>query len=378
MSVPDLAIVGGGPAGLATAIVGAQRGLTAVVLDARALPSDKACGEGLMPPGAALLEEMGVRLPADSACPFSGIRYVDGDRTVEAAFPSRPGIAARRPVLHRALLERARFLGVAIHESAPFHGFEEDAGGVRVRAGVHEVRARFVVGADGLHSAVRRAIGVESRPGRRPRIGVRRHFEVDEVPRLVEVHWAEGVEAYLTPVDPRTLGVALLAANSGPGFDGLLSRFPALSARLAGRHPVTAVRGAGPFSRGSTRRVRGRAALVGDAAGFVDPIAGDGLASAFLAARALVDVVVSGRPLSAYERSWRRATRRLAWFSRFLLLVSRHPSLRHELMSLLARRPPLFSRLLALAVGDSPSPSFGLGDVAGALRALGRAAFFRS
>ena len=70
----DLFVIGGGPAGLATAIAARLAGLTVRVADMRRPPIDKACGEGIMPDGVAVLKELGVELPGDQVFPFRGIR----------------------------------------------------------------------------------------------------------------------------------------------------------------------------------------------------------------------------------------------------------------------------------------------------------------
>jgi 2-polyprenyl-6-methoxyphenol hydroxylase-like FAD-dependent oxidoreductase len=117
----DVAIVGGGPAGLATAIACRARGLATVVVErAPRLPIDKACGEGLMPGALAALAELGVELPAGLGRSFRGIRYRDGEVTVEAPFHGgRRGLGLRRTALHAALLERARALGVEHRPPGP-------------------------------------------------------------------------------------------------------------------------------------------------------------------------------------------------------------------------------------------------------------------
>ena len=104
MSV-DLAIVGGGPAGLATAIAAAERGLRAIVVEARALPLDKPCGEGVMPAAVAALGAMGVDVPAWGRAPFIGIRYVDGDVVAEGRFPKE---LSEKIARNEALTEIAR------------------------------------------------------------------------------------------------------------------------------------------------------------------------------------------------------------------------------------------------------------------------------
>ncbi|MFN8627964.1 MAG: FAD-dependent oxidoreductase [Candidatus Binatia bacterium] len=110
----DLVIVGGGPAGLATAICAAQRGLSAVVVERRGRPLDKSCGEGLMPGGVAALAAMGVEIPAAERAPFHGIRYVDGEIVADGRFANGPGWGIRRTALVDAMVARAQVLGVGL------------------------------------------------------------------------------------------------------------------------------------------------------------------------------------------------------------------------------------------------------------------------
>ncbi|HEV7518517.1 MAG TPA: FAD-dependent monooxygenase, partial [Thermoanaerobaculia bacterium] len=145
----DVAVIGGGPAGLATAIGARLAGLAAVVLDRRQPPVEKACGEGLMPDAAACLAALGVRLPAGESHPIRGIRYVDGDLVAEGTFPGTPGLGVRRLALHRALVARAVEVGVDLRWGAPVRGLSPT--GIETAAGI--VAARYVVGADGLLSA---------------------------------------------------------------------------------------------------------------------------------------------------------------------------------------------------------------------------------
>src|ERR1700688_238982 len=86
-SLWDVAVVGGGPAGLAVAIVAAQQGLSVVVLERRDFPSDKACGEGVLPPGVKALERLGIgdRFDRSTAYPFGGIRFIQEDGSAASA-----------------------------------------------------------------------------------------------------------------------------------------------------------------------------------------------------------------------------------------------------------------------------------------------------
>ena len=113
---PDIFIIGGGPAGLATAILAAQQGMRVAVADHNRPPIDKTCGEGLMPDTLAAMKTLGVTLGYDEAVPFRGIRFRDADSLtcVEAEFGQGLGLGLRRTVLHAKLVERAAGLGVAL------------------------------------------------------------------------------------------------------------------------------------------------------------------------------------------------------------------------------------------------------------------------
>src|ERR1700723_2443546 len=111
--VIDLLVVGGGPAGLATAVYGAQAGLKVVVVERRNGPIDKACGEGLMPHTLRHLDRLGVH---PYGRPFRGISYRDGSRHVDAPFKRGTGRGVRRTVLHGALLDAAASAGVQIRQ----------------------------------------------------------------------------------------------------------------------------------------------------------------------------------------------------------------------------------------------------------------------
>lgn len=107
----DLAVVGGGPAGLATAIHAARAGLRTTVVEKRSGPIDKACGEGLMPHAVRQLELLGA---APAGIAFRGVSYLDARHHVTARFDSGSGLGVRRTTLHAALLDAAVAAGVDI------------------------------------------------------------------------------------------------------------------------------------------------------------------------------------------------------------------------------------------------------------------------
>jgi len=339
----NVVIAGGGPAGLATAISARLEGFEVTVLDGARPPIDKACGEGLMPDGVSVLESLGVDLQEVNSHPFRGIRYLDGHLSAEGVFPGAFGLGIRRTELHRALRCRAEGLGVDLRWGMRVHGVTAE--GFETEHGV--VRGRWLVGADGRASRVRRWSSLDGRRARHRRFGVRRHFELEPWSDLVEVHWADGREAYVTPVGKRLVGVALLWSGATATFDDLLASFPNLRQRLENTPVASKDRGAGPLEQRCRAVINGNLALVGDASGYLDAITGEGLALSFRQAVALVEAMAAG-DLERYVAAHRRIVRYPNRITRLLLLIERHPRLRRRVMRSLAADPKLMSRFLAL------------------------------
>ncbi len=327
----DLLVVGGGPVGLATALYAVRAGLDVSVCEPRPSPVDKACGEGLMPGAVRDLAELDV-LPAGHG--LTGIHYLDAERSVDAPFQAGPGRGVRRTSLHAALTAAVVEAGVPIEPRTVRAVAVRDD-----RVDVDGVAARHVIAADGLHSPVRRLLGLESAAGRRRRFGLRRHYALAPWTSYVEVHWSPRAEAYVTPVADDCVGVALLV-DGGGDYDDLLAGLPALRERLVSA-PATRVLGAGPLRQRTSRRVAGRVLLVGDAAGYVDALTGEGIALGLAQARAAVAAVVAGDP-RRYESSWRRLTRRHDLLTRGLLGASGHPGIRRGLVPAAQSAPWLF------------------------------------
>ncbi|MFF3753148.1 NAD(P)/FAD-dependent oxidoreductase [Streptomyces sp. NPDC002018] len=329
----DLLVVGGGPAGLATAVHATLAGLETVVIEPRATPVDKACGEGVMPSGVRALTALGLDLPRGH--PLRGIRYVHGSHRAEAPFHDGPGLGIRRTELHTALVRRAEEAGVTFVTGRAGE-IAQNADGVSAGG----LRARWLVAADGLHSPVRHSLGL-SLPDRRPRrYGLRRHYRMKPWTDFVEVHWSSGGEAYVTPVADDLVGVAVLS-TARRGYDDHLAGFPRLLSLLDGE-PANAVRGAGPLRQRVRGRTAGRVLLVGDAAGYVDALTGEGIALALASAEAAVRCLRAGRP-QAYEDEWRRLSRRHRLLTEGLLRVSGHRAGARLIVPAAARMPSLFA-----------------------------------
>ncbi|MDT5114542.1 MAG: hypothetical protein QOE30_281 [Mycobacterium sp.] len=323
----DLLIVGGGPGGLATALQARRHGLSVVVAEPREDPIDKACGEGLMPGGLAELMSLGVD-PA--GMPFRGIAYVSEQRRAEALFRNGPGRGVRRTTLHAALEARAKEQDTEWIRTK-VTSVQQDAHGVTAAG----VRAKWLVGADGLHSTVRRSVGIKATAGKPRRYGVRWHFTVPAWSEFVEVYWSRLGEAYVTPVEPDLVGVSILSRGQPD-----LAWFPRLARQLAGASRGQA-RGCGPLRQVVSRRVAGRVLLVGDAAGYEDALTGEGVSLAVKQAAAAVDAIVNETPAS-YEASWHRVTRNYRLLTRVVVLASTPRLTRPAVVPACQRLPGVF------------------------------------
>ncbi|OLF14322.1 monooxygenase [Actinophytocola xinjiangensis] len=333
----DVVVAGGGPAGLAVALGCARAGLDVVVCEKRPGVLDKACGEGLMPGAVRALETLGVDPPGH---PIGGITYRQGDTVAYAPFRNGTGRGVRRTQLHDALRAAVDRAGVPVLP-CPVTGLTQDED--HVLAG--GLRARYLVAADGLHSSIRDLVGLTTaRATPAPRWGLRRHFALAPASASVEVTWASRSEAYVTPVSADTIGVAILSSVRG-GFAEQLTAFPDLAARLAGARPVSPVRGAGPLRQRTAGRVAGRVLLVGDAAGYIDALTGEGLAVSLSTAAELVRCLRAGRP-GDYERAWARTSRRSRWLTESLLWARNRAALARLIVPAAARAPRLFTAVV--------------------------------
>ncbi|HEX9243307.1 MAG TPA: FAD-dependent monooxygenase [Anaeromyxobacter sp.] len=378
--VRDAVVVGGGPAGLAFAAHAAGRGLDVLVLERREGPLDKACGEGILPAGVRALAPLGVleRIPAEDRATLRAIRWVDpAAGEARLALPEPFGLAVRRTALSAALLARAREAGAEVIQGAAVARHRREGGAVVVAGPFGEARGRLLVAADGLNSPTRRREGLDL-PARAPRrYGLRRHYAVAPWSEDVEVHFGPRAEAYVWPAGPARVGVAFLYEPGAPsdprrielgtsgeaafhtgGPLGGLEAFPAIAARVAGAPEASAPRGAGPFDQAARARIADRLVLLGDAAGYVDAITGEGLSLAFGCAADLAalapDAIACGAGTAAlrpYERAWRRRFRPYAAWTRLLLALSRRPALRRGVLALAAARPGPFERIVEAAVG---------------------------
>jgi flavin-dependent dehydrogenase len=339
----DVLVVGGGPAGLGAAIAASARGLRVAVADPRRPPIDKPCGEGLLPEAVEGLRGLGIPLNSDVAFPLRGFSFLDKHRSVSASLPEGEAFGLRRTKLHELLTRRAAALGVTFLWGARVSDFE--ASGARV--GGEFLRCRWLVGADGHNSAVRKWARLEPRRKNGRRFAFREHFEVQPWTDLVEVYWGNRSQMILTPVGPSEICAGLFTSDPQMRMEAALEEFPAVAKRLRNARPVSAERGTTTALEKPRSVTRGHVALIGDASCSVDGVAGQGLSLAFHQASPLVEALAKN-DLAEYESAHKKISVLAMRMTRLLLLMNRSSALRRWVLKVFAARPRLFSKIVSI------------------------------
>ena len=348
----DVLIAGGGPAGLSAAIAAQQQGLRVLVADFSRPPIDKACGEGLMPDSLAALAQLGVSLKDADTGIFRGVRFLGHDSSVEALFPNGIGRGIRRTLLHGALVQRAMEAGASLCWNTRV---ETRNGFVTLNG--EPVRYKWLIGADGNESRIRRFARLNVGSAYQRRIGVRRHFLVQPWTDLVEIYWGEDCQAYVTPIAVDQVCVAVIARKKAD-FDHAMAQLPSLQRQLEGSPVLTTTRGALTLSRTLPTVTSGPVALIGEASGSADAITGEGLAMCFRQAVAL-GKALAAEDLSLYEREHRKIMRLPQMMGRAMLLMDKNSWVRSRSLRALSAHPQIFDRMLSIHVGALPVTKFG-------------------
>ncbi len=363
-------IAGAGIAGSALATHMGRQGFRVTLFEQSSFPREKPCGEGLMQGGIAALERLDIKTH-DLGSNFQGIRYHFSGRTLEGSFPSSQNCFAFGKGLRRRELDSllaataARTHGVSLYTGMRVNGplVEQD----RVTGLVVEgqtVRARLVVAADGAHSRVRNALKLNL-PTKRKRIGMRMHFRGPAgalAASHVDVFVGHGHELYVTPLPSNEFLVAALAEVSAldgrpqATFRRWWQMQPSLAARLRDAEPISELLVTAPLSGRASRRVLPGLVLLGDAAGFTDPITGGGMTQALQAAESLAQHLATAsdwneETLIDFDRKREAALRDYRLVTSAVLWLSAHPGLARFSLDLMGAMPRFFSHLLGVSAG---------------------------
>lgn len=369
----DAVVVGGGPAGSATAARLARQGFAVLLLDRAEFPRRKPCGECVNPAGVEALRRLGA-LPAVLAtgpAPLEGWRIRAGDSPGFAGgFPDgQAGLGIAREVLDPVLLDHARACGVEVRTGVRVRDLLREGTWTRGvvasgEGGDADIPARIVVGADGLRSVVLRRLGLVRRQPRLRKVALTAHVRgADALGTRGELRVRGGGCLGIAPVGGGLANVSVVAAGEAAHavggdaagyFDRALREYG-----FEGLERVDEVLATGPFDWPVRRAVADGAVLVGDAAGYYDPFTGQGIFRALRGAELAAEAVgaalrrgeASAGALAGYERERRRAFGAGERMQRLVEAFVARPRALAAVSRRLGRRPELADALIRVT-GD--------------------------
>lgn len=369
-AILDAVVVGGGPAGSAAATMLAREGHRVVLVDRARFPRDKPCGDYCNPGGTQALQTMGFydSVRAAGAVPISSmiVRAPSGVG-FEAPFPSGHGLLLRRIQLDACLLALAQRQGVDVQEGTHIREIHYGDGYIEAVAGDdRSLRARLLIAADGSHSTIRQRLGLHrGRRGGRYTVGayfsgIRGRFPRGELHLGMTLYG--GVAYFGEGMANVTLALSRSAfRHQRPDevFRRGLQELPALREALTGAREEGSYRCSGPVDLITHEVAADRVLFVGDAAGQVDPMTGQGISLALrsgvlageVAARAFTLGDFSTRVLSLYARARAREVADTLRVAQWIQRLAFKPVLAPFLLKRLATHPTLAREFIG-ATGD--------------------------
>ncbi len=344
----DALVIGAGPAGAVAGAVLAARGMRTLILDRREFPRRKVCGGCLAPAGVAALESIGLASALHGAAPgrVDALRVLVGGAS--ARLPIEPYATLDRSRLDTALVQAAVDRGALFQSGMLARVLPDDSVEIESSGDHARAKPRVTIVADGLGGSA-----LASRPDFRWRID---HTSPVGVGAMLETRPVDAAEGEITMACARRgyVGVAPLGGGGWTVAAALSSRLvresgpsDALAGVLAeaGARPLDIPRGrlagVGQLTRRRTRIAAGRVLVLGDAAGYVQPLTGEGMSWAIACAAGIGpwgELAAAGVDVS---RQW---TRECAHLLRLRRLVCRG-------VCLLAAHPAALRALVHLAAG---------------------------
>jgi flavin-dependent dehydrogenase len=374
--MPDVLIAGAGPAGAIAALVLARAGVRVMLFDRARFPRDKLCGDTINPGALAILQRLGIAEVASGGLSVDGM-IVTGESGVRCQARYGGGVhgrALRRCAFDVALLTAARRAGAIVEEGVLVRGPAVDGGTVRgliVATRQHRdcrIAAPIVIAADGGSSRVARALGLAAHARRPRRWAVGAYFsDVDHEGSgcFGEMHVRRGRYIGVAPLPGGFTNACVVTADRGALRDpsalllDTLKREPLLAPRFAASRLLSPPVCLGPLAVASRAAGAPGLLMAGDAAGFIDPMTGDGLRFAFrggeLAADEALRALAHG-PARMDERLTARRRREFAakWrFDRALRLLVASPGAVRLAGAGARLAPAVLARVIRYA-GDVP------------------------
>jgi geranylgeranyl reductase family protein len=367
----DVAIVGGGPAGALTAHLLASQGRSVVLIEKNSSPTRKVCGEYLCPQGVKLLTELGLQETLEGTRLIQGMRIVSPQgKIVNSRFPSGEGRAVNRRHFDGALLALAK-KSADVREGVRLVDFKWNDNQWHLHTSRGPIEARFLVGADGRSSLISKKFDNDV-PETAKRVAIHVFVQSDEPnDNFGEMHlFKDGSYVGVDPTGQFEVNLSLVAEATtvrelgGPGralfhyinqSDNLRERF---AVSLTGVKPSTVF----PIQH-RTKSICpvANAALVGDAAGFVDPITGEGIYNALVSANLLSQALTEdiAHATKIYQRSYVKHLSGKIRLNKIFQLMIRQPWVVEQVAGFLLRAPQRADTFIGI-VGNVYSPREGL------------------
>ena len=376
----DVIIVGGGPVGLSAGIQFARKNIRTLIIEKKSFPLDKACGEGIMPTGKKILENLGIiqKLDAQHCYPFKGICYFSAAGTsAQANFVEGEGIGVRRVELSRVLAAAAQNTpNLELLSPAKVTAMENSGSQAFVHVNHKKISTSLIVAADGLRSSIRSFANLAGGSSQLKRFGASVHYCIKPWNHYVEVHYQPGIEAYVTPCGDEQVGITFLWNQTfytpplaGKNLaDGFLKQFPLLQERLQSAKAISKIQAIGPLHHRVLSPVSNQVALIGDAAGYLDPITGEGISLGLLSASLLIQttapffllqqknsngILFSQKILQPFAQLLKKKTRNYYMTTHFALMLAHYPELAEKVLIDFRRDPDFFAHLLSVNMGTA-------------------------